>query len=27
MAASINIRPGHDYYFYVRSVNTVGKSA
>ncbi|WP_249441446.1 phage tail tip protein J-related protein, partial [Escherichia coli] len=21
-----NIRPGHDYYFYVRSVNTVGKS-
>ncbi|CSQ31417.1 Host specificity protein J [Shigella sonnei] len=27
IAASINIRPGHDYYFYVRSVNTVGKSA
>ncbi|HIC0598791.1 TPA: YmfL family putative regulatory protein [Escherichia coli] len=27
VAASINIRPGHDYYFYVRSVNTVGKSA
>ena len=27
MAASINIRPGHDYYFYIRSVNTVGKSA
>ncbi|KIG91209.1 hypothetical protein PU25_26830, partial [Escherichia coli] len=26
-AASINIRPGHNYYFYVRSVNTVGKSA
>ncbi len=26
IAASINIRPGHDYYFYVRSVNTVGKS-
>ncbi|MBS8919924.1 host specificity protein J, partial [Escherichia coli] len=26
-AASINIRPGHDYYFYIRSVNTVGKSA
>ncbi|WP_126676729.1 phage tail tip domain-containing protein, partial [Escherichia coli] len=24
---SINIKPGHDYYFYVRSVNTVGKSA
>ncbi|ENM4473281.1 host specificity protein J [Salmonella enterica] len=22
-----NIKPGHDYYFYVRSVNTVGKSA
>ncbi|EHJ6851943.1 host specificity protein J [Escherichia coli] len=27
IAASINIRPGHDYYFYIRSVNTVGKSA
>ncbi|EFY5968143.1 host specificity protein J [Shigella flexneri] len=27
ITASINIRPGHDYYFYVRSVNTVGKSA
>ncbi|EOU7480495.1 TPA: host specificity protein J, partial [Escherichia coli] len=27
IAASINIRPGHNYYFYVRSVNTVGKSA
>ncbi|RIH39096.1 host specificity protein J, partial [Shigella dysenteriae] len=27
IATSINIRPGHDYYFYVRSVNTVGKSA
>ncbi|HGD8084273.1 TPA: phage tail protein [Escherichia coli] len=27
IAASINIKPGHDYYFYVRSVNTVGKSA
>ncbi|HDV4057178.1 TPA: host specificity protein J, partial [Escherichia coli] len=26
IAASINIKPGHDYYFYVRSVNTVGKS-
>ncbi|EFG6899746.1 DUF1983 domain-containing protein, partial [Escherichia coli] len=25
--ASINIKPGHDYYFYIRSVNTVGKSA
>ncbi|ENB0681562.1 DUF1983 domain-containing protein, partial [Escherichia coli] len=24
---SINIKPGHNYYFYVRSVNTVGKSA
>ncbi|EJZ1420743.1 DUF1983 domain-containing protein, partial [Escherichia coli] len=23
----INIKPGHNYYFYVRSVNTVGKSA
>ncbi|EJY6244912.1 DUF1983 domain-containing protein, partial [Escherichia coli] len=22
-----NIKPGHDYYFYIRSVNTVGKSA
>ncbi|EFG8795703.1 host specificity protein J, partial [Escherichia coli] len=27
IAANINIKPGHDYYFYVRSVNTVGKSA
>ncbi|EOA1297382.1 phage tail protein, partial [Escherichia coli] len=27
IAASINIKPGHDYYFYVRSVNTIGKSA
>ncbi|ENC3139035.1 TPA: host specificity protein J, partial [Escherichia coli] len=27
IAASINIKPGHDYYFYIRSVNTVGKSA
>ncbi|TJM04362.1 phage tail tip domain-containing protein, partial [Escherichia coli] len=27
IAASINIKPGHNYYFYVRSVNTVGKSA
>ncbi|EJW2632633.1 host specificity protein J [Escherichia coli] len=27
IATSINIKPGHDYYFYVRSVNTVGKSA
>ena len=26
IAASINIMPGHDYYFYIRSVNTVGKS-
>ncbi|EEY3214757.1 host specificity protein J [Escherichia coli] len=26
IAASINIKPGHDYYFYVRSVNTIGKS-
>ncbi|MDZ9385363.1 phage terminase large subunit family protein, partial [Escherichia coli] len=26
LAASINIKPGHDYYFYIRSVNTVGKS-
>ncbi|MBN6398455.1 host specificity protein J [Escherichia coli] len=26
-AASLNIKPGRDYYFYVRSVNTVGKSA
>ena len=25
--ASINIKQGHDYYFYIRSVNTVGKSA
>ncbi|MFS9599560.1 fibronectin type III, partial [Klebsiella variicola] len=23
----INIKPGHDYYFYIRSVKTVGKSA
>ena len=27
IAASINIKPGHDYYFYGRSVDTVGKSA
>ncbi|KEJ76752.1 phage tail family protein [Escherichia coli 5-366-08_S1_C3] len=27
IAASSNIKPGHDYYFYIRSVNTVGKSA
>ncbi|HDX4866589.1 TPA: host specificity protein J, partial [Escherichia coli] len=27
IAASINLKPGHDYYFYIRSVNTVGKSA
>ena len=27
IAASINIKPGHDYYFYIRSVNTVGKSS
>ncbi|TJG15443.1 host specificity protein J, partial [Escherichia coli] len=27
IAASINIKPGHGYYFYIRSVNTVGKSA
>ncbi|HFK5370154.1 TPA: phage tail protein [Escherichia coli] len=27
IAASINIKSGHDYYFYIRSVNTVGKSA
>ena len=27
IAASINIKPGHDYYFYIRSVNAVGKSA
>ncbi|HBH9664510.1 TPA: host specificity protein J, partial [Escherichia coli] len=27
IAASTNIKPGHDYYFYIRSVNTVGKSA
>ena len=26
IAASINIKPGRDYYFYIRSVNTVGKS-
>ncbi|RZB01044.1 host specificity protein, partial [Escherichia coli] len=23
----MNIKPGHDYYFYIRSVNTVGNSA
>ncbi|HBB9074794.1 TPA: host specificity protein J, partial [Escherichia coli] len=27
IAASSNIKPGYDYYFYIRSVNTVGKSA
>ncbi|MEB7742606.1 DUF1983 domain-containing protein, partial [Escherichia coli] len=27
IVAGSNIKPGHDYYFYVRSVNTVGKSA
>ncbi len=27
IAASSNIKPGHDYYFYIRSVNTIGKSA
>ncbi|HDW2612524.1 TPA: host specificity protein J, partial [Escherichia coli] len=27
IAAISNIKPGYDYYFYVRSVNTVGKSA
>ena len=27
VASGQNIKPGHDYYFYVRSVNTVGKSA
>ncbi|EHS3853066.1 host specificity protein J, partial [Escherichia coli] len=27
IAASINIKLGYDYYFYIRSVNTVGKSA
>ncbi|HBV0670875.1 TPA: host specificity protein J [Escherichia coli] len=26
IAASSNIRPGYDYFFYIRSVNTVGKS-
>ncbi|EET0390213.1 host specificity protein J, partial [Escherichia coli] len=26
-SASSNIKPGYDYYFYIRSVNTVGKSA
>ncbi|HBA8728972.1 TPA: DUF1983 domain-containing protein, partial [Escherichia coli] len=26
IAASSNIKPGYDYYFYIRSVNTVGKS-
>ncbi|HAX9951840.1 TPA: host specificity protein J [Escherichia coli] len=27
IAASSNIKPGYDYYFYIRSVNTIGKSA
>lgn len=27
IAASVNIRPGRDYYFYIRGVNQVGKSA
>ena len=27
IGTDINIKPGHDYYFYIRSVNTVGKSA
>ncbi|HFV9734224.1 TPA: host specificity protein J, partial [Salmonella enterica subsp. enterica serovar Yarrabah] len=27
IAASVNIRPGRDYYFYIRAVNRVGKSA
>ncbi|EPA4178128.1 phage tail protein [Escherichia coli] len=27
VASGQNIKPGHDYYFYIRSVNTVGKSA
>lgn len=27
IAASVNIKPGIDYYFYIRSVNVVGKSA
>ncbi|MGA1954166.1 host specificity protein J [Klebsiella pneumoniae complex sp. WS2972] len=27
VVSGINIKPGHDYYFYVRSVNMVGKSA
>ncbi|ECD2370196.1 hypothetical protein EW362_25115, partial [Salmonella enterica subsp. enterica serovar Weltevreden] len=27
IAASVNIRPGRDYYFYIRAVNQVGKSA
>ncbi|EDT9220651.1 DUF1983 domain-containing protein [Salmonella enterica subsp. indica] len=27
VAASVNIRPGRDYYFYIRAVNQVGKSA
>ncbi|EBE8007030.1 host specificity protein J [Salmonella enterica] len=26
IAASVNIRPGRDYYFYIRAVNQVGKS-
>ncbi|HAO0322014.1 TPA: host specificity protein J [Escherichia coli] len=27
IAASVNIKPGKDYYFYIRAVNQVGKSA
>ncbi|EDS9873583.1 host specificity protein J, partial [Salmonella enterica] len=27
IAASVNIRPGRDYFFYIRAVNQVGKSA
>ncbi|EFI6470639.1 DUF1983 domain-containing protein [Escherichia coli] len=27
VASGQNIKPGHDYYFYIRSVNTIGKSA
>ncbi|HFW4299025.1 TPA: DUF1983 domain-containing protein, partial [Salmonella enterica subsp. enterica serovar Birkenhead] len=27
IAASVNIRPGRDYYFYIRAVNQIGKSA
>ncbi|HAN1805646.1 TPA: host specificity protein J [Salmonella enterica] len=27
IAANVNIRPGRDYYFYIRAVNQVGKSA